>query len=60
MRVAKHFLTPAATTADVERLFSECGAILSKKRNCLGTERVDKIIFLGKNIFLVSFDIDWE
>ena len=50
--LAKKFLTPAATTVDVERLFSECGFILNKKRNALNPDR--------KNIFLINFDINWE
>ena len=44
----------------MERLFSECGAALTKKRNSLCPDRLDKIIFLRKNIFLIGFEIDWE
>jgi hypothetical protein len=58
--LAKKFLTPVATTVDVERLFSECGNILNKKRNALSPDRLDEIIFIRKNIFLINFDIDWE
>jgi len=60
VKLAKKFLTPAATTVDVERLFSECGFILSKKRNSLSPDRLDQIIFIRKNLYLVNFDIDWE
>jgi hypothetical protein len=60
VRVAKKFLTPLATSVDVERLFSECGAALTKKRNSLCPDRLDKIIFIRKNIVIIGFDIDWE
>lgn len=38
VRVAKKYLTPLATSVDVERLFSGCGAALTKKRNSLCPE----------------------
>ena len=53
-------LTPAATTVDVERLFSESSEILDDKRSCLNPDRLDRIIFLRKNMFLFNFDLNME
>ena len=51
------FLTPAATSDDVERLFSECANVLDSKRIRTKPERVDQEMFLKKNMFLLGFSL---
>ena len=53
------FLTPAATSDDVERLFSECANDLDSKRSRTKPERVDQEMFLKKNMFLLGFSLEW-
>ena len=53
------FLTPAATSVDVERLFSECANVLDSKRIRTKPERVDQEMFLKKNMFLLGFSLEW-
>ena len=53
------FLTPAATSVDVERLFSECANVLDSKRNRTKSERVDQQMFLRKNMYLLGFSLEW-
>jgi len=58
VHVAIKFLTPAATSVDVERLFSECGNVLDAKRNMLKPDRLDQKIFLKKNMYLLGWELD--
>ena len=44
--LAEYYLTPPATSVDVERLFSTAGDILSNERNKLKPENASKILFL--------------
>ena len=53
------FLTPAATSVDVERLFSECANVLDSKRSRTKPERVDQEMFLKKNMFFLGFSLEW-
>ena len=55
----RRFLTPAATSVDVERLFSECANVLDAKRNRTKPERVDQQMFLRKNMYLLGFSLVW-
>ena len=45
------------TSAAVERAFSVAGHIYNKKRMRLGSERLDKLIFLNKFISFLEHDI---
>ncbi len=56
--VAVKALTPAATSVDVERLFSECGNVLDEKRNRTSPDRLDHHIFLKKNLHLLGWELD--
>ena len=57
--LACRFLTPAATSVDVERLFSECANVLDAKRNRTKPDRVDQQMFLRKNMYLLGFSLEW-
>ena len=50
---AKYFLTVSATSVPYERIFPETGLILTKKRNSLDPENLDKLVFLAKNLKLL-------
>jgi hypothetical protein len=50
-RIAKKFLGVPATSVPSERIFSSAGLLITKLRNRLSSELVDKIIFLNKNKF---------
>ncbi|XP_061170062.1 E3 SUMO-protein ligase ZBED1-like [Saccostrea echinata] len=50
-KLAKKFLGVPATSVPPERFFSSAGLIITKLRNRLSSELVDKIIFLHKNKF---------
>lgn len=54
-KLAEKYLTPPATSVDVERLFSTAGDILTKERNRLKPENVSKVLFLRENLPLVNF-----
>jgi hypothetical protein len=56
--VARKYLTPAATSVDVERLFSECGNVLEARRNRTSPERANKMIFLRKNMYLLCWELN--
>ena len=56
--IAIKFLTPAATSVDVERLFSECGNVLDSKRNRLLPDLLDQQIFLKKNMYLLGWELN--
>ena len=52
-------MTPAATSVDVERLFSECANVLDAKRSRTSPERVDHQMFLRKNVYFLGWVLDW-
>ncbi len=58
VHVARKYLTPAATSVDVERLFSECGHVLEARRNRTSPERANAIIFMRKNMYLLGWDLN--
>ena len=45
--LAKKYLSIVATSVPCERLFSEAGTIISKKRNRLSPERLNQLLFLN-------------
>ncbi|KAF0744863.1 zinc finger BED domain-containing protein 1-like, partial [Aphis craccivora] len=45
--LAKKYLSIVATSVPCERLFSEGGTIISKKRNRLSSERLSQLLFLN-------------
>ena len=49
-RVAHRLLSANATSTASERLFSLSGHIVSKKRSCLKTEKVDMLACLAYNM----------
>lgn len=49
-KLAKSYLAVQATSAASERLFSTAGSILTKKRNRLNSELLDKLLFLNKTL----------
>lgn len=44
------FAAIPATSASVERMFSDCGNILTAKRNRLANDTIDKLAFMHKNL----------
>ena len=53
--IASIYLTPPPTSVDVERLFSTTGDILTKERNLLNPNTVDKILFCRANMENLEF-----
>ena len=53
--LAIHYLTPPASSVDVERLFSVAGDILTNDRNRLDPERAEKILFCHQNLPLINY-----
>ena len=53
--IAKQYLTPPPTSVDVERLFSSAANILTKKRNHLNPENLEKLVFCRQNLPKVNF-----
>ena len=53
--LAKKYLTPVATTVDVERLFSEAGDILTKERNRLKPQNARKILMTREGLPIINF-----
>ena len=54
--LAKKFLTPTPTSADVERLFSTCAEILNKRRNRLSPHNAEMLLFCHENIVNVNYN----
>ena len=56
--MAANYLTPPATSVDVERLFSTgtAGDILTPERNRLCPETAEKVLFLRENLPIVGFE----
>ena len=53
-KLAKCMLCVPATSTAAERVFSAAGTTISKKRNCLKPENVNKILFLNKNFYILN------
>jgi len=58
-KLAKLYLTPPPTSTNCERLFSIAGQVMDEKRATLLPERLEKILFLRKNIKSANFNLDW-
>ena len=56
-RLAKKFLTPPATSTDVERLFSVTGNILCDERNRMLPDNVEKLLFMRSNLENYNFQM---
>ena len=54
-KLAEIYLTPPATSVDVERLFSTAGDIRTQERNRLLPENAGQILFLKENLPRVNF-----
>lgn len=50
--IAKKYLSMCATSVPSERVFSTAGELVSKKRNRLSSENIEKILFLNGNMEL--------
>jgi hypothetical protein len=57
--VVRKYLTPPSTSTNVERLFSYCGMIATKKRAGLAPYRLEQIIFLRENIAMLNFKLNF-
>mgnify|MGYP001208981527 CR=1 FL=1 len=55
-KLANHYLTPPATSVDVERLFSTAGDIRTQERNRLTGENAGQILFLKENLPRINFE----
>ena len=53
--IAKKYLTPPPTSADIERLFSIASKILSQIRNRTLPSNAEKQLFLHENLPLLNF-----
>lgn len=53
-KLAKSMLCVPATSTAAERVFSAAGNTVSKKRSCLKSENVDRILFLNKNFYMLN------
>ena len=49
LSLAKVLLAVKATSTDIERVFSTCGIIVTKRRNKLGTKLLNAIIVIKLN-----------
>ena len=59
LSVVKKYLTPPATSTNVERLFSIAGLISDARRKNLLPQRLERILFLRENLFMLSFELEW-
>ena len=57
-KVARKFLTPPPTSTNTERMFSHAGNI-SERRAALKPETLEMLLFLGANLKLRNFALDW-
>ena len=57
-QVAQIYLTPTATSADIERLFSTAGDIFTNEKNRLLPENGEKILFCRENFPLLKLQYD--
>ena len=53
-KIAGHYLTPPASSVDVERLFSTAADIITNNRGRLNPERAEKI-FCRENFSLIQY-----
>ena len=49
-QLAKHYLAIPATSVSCERVFSEAGHVVNKKRSCLLPSNVNMLVFLAENL----------
>ena len=49
-QLAKKYLSVCAISSPSERVFSTSGYIINSKRTCLKPDKVDKLVFLAKNL----------
>ena len=49
-QLAKHYLAIPATSVSCERVFSEAGHVVNKKRSCLLPSNVNMLVFLVENL----------
>ena len=59
LTVVKRLLTPPATSTNVERLFSYAGLISDARQKNLLPERLERILFLRENLYMLSFKLEW-
>ena len=59
LTVVRKYLTPPSTSTNVERLFSYCGQIATKRRAGLNPFRLEQIIFLRENMAMLNFKLNF-
>lgn len=52
--LALEYLCISATSVPSERLFSDVGNHITKKRNCLSTDSISKLLFLKRNMSVID------
>jgi len=52
--LALEYLCVSATSVPSERLFSDVGSHITKKRNRLSTDSVSKLLFLKRNMSIIN------
>ena len=53
--LAVHYLTPPASSVDIERLFSTAADIVTNDRNRINPEKAEKILFCRENFSLIQY-----
>ena len=52
--LALHYLTPPASSVDIERLFSTAADITTNDRNRINPEKAEKALFCHKNLHQIN------
>ena len=53
--LALHYLTPPASSVDIERLFSTAADITTNDRNRINPEKAEKVLFCHENLHQINY-----
>ena len=53
--LAVHYLTPPASSVDIERLFSTAADIVTNDRNRINPEKAEKVLFCHENLPKIKY-----
>ena len=56
--LALHYLTPPASSVEVERFFSTAADVVTNDRNRILPEKAEKILFCHENLRLIDYKYD--
>ena len=57
-QIAVHYLTPPASSVDIERLFSTAADIITDDRGGIDPYKAEKILFCHENLPLIGYKYD--